>query len=107
MIQLCGRENIAFVLVIKNKEMAPCQKLAYDLGFRSSASLPLQVSTILRGVLTFYSNEPEFFEEEELKLLDELASDISFAMEYTEKEAQRVRGQEEIRTSTPSLRTVS
>jgi len=96
-----GKHSIC--AIIENKEMAPCQKLAYDLGFRSSASLPLKVSTILRGVLTFYSNEPEFFEEDELKLLDELASDISFAMEYAEKEAARVRGEEEIRTLNAEL----
>jgi len=56
-----------------------------------------------KRVLTFYSNEPEFFEEDELKLLDELASDISFAMEYAEKEAARVRGEEEIRTLNAEL----
>ena len=54
--------------------MAPCQKIAFELGFRSSASFPLKVSDILRGALTFYSDEPEFFDEAELKLLDELAS---------------------------------
>ena len=96
-----GKHSIC--AITENKETAPCQKLAYDLGFRSSASLPLKVSTILRGVLTFYSNEPEFFEEEELKLLDELASDISFAMEFAEKEAERARGQEEIRTLNAEL----
>ncbi len=80
--------------VIENKEMAPCQKIAYDLGFRSSASFPLKVSNILRGALTFYSDEPEFFDEEELKLLDEMASDISFAMEFTEMETSRRQAEE-------------
>jgi len=32
-----GKHSIC--AIIENKEMAPCQKLAYDLGFRSSASL--------------------------------------------------------------------
>jgi len=72
--------------------MAPCQKVAYELGFRSSASFPLKVSDKLRGALTFYSDEPGFFDEAELKLLDELAMDISFAMEYAEKEVERNRG---------------
>jgi PAS domain S-box-containing protein len=75
--------------IIENEEMAPCQKIAYDLGFRSSASFPLKVSDILKGALTFYSDEPDFFDEAELKLLDELAMDISFAMEYAEKEDER------------------
>jgi GAF domain-containing protein len=77
--------------------MAPCQKIAYDLGFRSSASFPLKVSDILKGALTFYSDEPDFFDEAELKLLDELAMDISFAMEYAEKEAERKLAEETLR----------
>ena len=83
--------------IIENKEMAPCQKIAYDLGFRSSASFPLKVSDIPKGALTFYSDEPDFFDEAELKLLDELALDISFAMEYAEKEAERKRAEEKLR----------
>jgi PAS domain S-box-containing protein len=87
-----GKHN--FCKIIENEEMAPCQKIAYDLGFRSSASFPLKVSDILKGALTFYSYEPDFFDEAELKLLDELAMDISFAMEYAEREAGRKQASE-------------
>jgi PAS domain S-box-containing protein len=87
-----GKHNIC--KIIKNEKMAPCQKIAHDLGFRSSASFPLKVSGILRGALTFYSDESGFFDEAELKLLDELALDISFAMEYAEKEAGRKQAEE-------------
>ena len=85
--------------IIENKEIAPCQKIAYGLGFRSSASFPLKVSDILKGALTFYSDEPDFFDEAELKLLDELALDISFAMEYAEKEAERKLAEEALLAS--------
>jgi PAS domain S-box-containing protein len=80
--------------IIKNEEMASCQKNACKLGFQTSASFPLKVSGILKGALTFYSDEPDFFDEAELKLLDELALDISFAMEYAEKETERRRVEE-------------
>jgi PAS domain S-box-containing protein len=90
--------------ITENKEMAPCQKIAFDLGFKSSASLPLKVSDTLRGALTFYSDEPEFFDEEELKLLDEMASDISFAMEYAEKEDERKRAEETLKASEKRFR---
>jgi PAS domain S-box-containing protein len=85
--------------IIENEEMAPCQKIAWELGFRSSASFPLKVSDNLRGALTFYSGEPVFFDEAELKLLDELAMDISFAMEYAEKETERGKAEEALRES--------
>ena len=90
--------------IIENEEMAPCQKIAYKLGFRSSASFPLKVSDILKGALTFYSDEPDFFDEAELKLLDELALDISFAMEYAEKEAGRKRAEEALKASEKRFR---
>jgi PAS domain S-box-containing protein len=83
--------------IIENEEMDPCQKIIYDLGFRSSASFQLMVSGVVKGVLTFYSYEPDFFDEAELKLLDELALDISFAMEYAEKEARRKLAEETLR----------
>jgi PAS domain S-box-containing protein len=92
--------------IIEREEMAPCQKIAYELGFRSSASFPLKVSDIIKGAVTFYSDEPEFFDKEELKLLDELALDISFAMDYAEKEAGRKRAQELLRESEEKFRGV-
>jgi PAS domain S-box-containing protein len=97
-----GKHNICDI--IENEEMAPCQKVAYELGFRSSASFPLKVSDILRGALTFYSDEPGFFDEPELKLLDELALDISFAMEYAEKEVERKQVEEALKTSEERFR---
>jgi PAS domain S-box-containing protein len=91
----------------KNEDMAPCQQIAWELGFRSSASFPLKVSDILKGALTFYSCEPDFFDEAELKLLDELAMDISFAMDYAEKEAKRKQVEEALITSEERFRTAS
>jgi len=81
----------------ENEEMAPCRKIAYNLGFRSSASFPLKVSDVFKGTLTYYSDEPDFFDEAELKLLDELALDISFAMEYAGKEAGRKQAERQLR----------
>jgi PAS domain S-box-containing protein len=90
--------------IIETVEMAQCQKIAYAHGFRSSASFPLRVSNILRGALTFYSDESEFFDEKELKLLDELALDVSFAMEYAEKEAERKQAEEALQESEERFR---
>jgi PAS domain S-box-containing protein len=77
--------------------LAPHLKIALELGCHSFGSFPLLVSGVLRGVFTLYADAPDFFVEEELKLLDELAMDISFAMEVAEKEAARKQAEEEIR----------
>ncbi len=55
----------------------------------SAASFPLKVRGDVRGVITFYTREEGFFDDEEVRLLDELAGDISFAMEFAEQEARR------------------
>jgi diguanylate cyclase (GGDEF)-like protein/PAS domain S-box-containing protein len=51
-------------------------------GVRSIAVLPLIVVDKAVGVLALYSNEIEFFHEEEIKLLTELTGDISFAIDH-------------------------
>ena len=50
-------------------------------GYRSVIALPLLVEGAVFGTLTLYAKEPDFFDEEELKLLRELADDISFALD--------------------------
>jgi diguanylate cyclase (GGDEF)-like protein len=56
------------------------------LEISSMAILPLVVSGETVGVLELYSDEANFFDEQELKLLEELAGDIAFAMDYMEKQ---------------------
>ncbi len=55
-------------------------------GYRSLAVLPLVVGERVLGVLALCAREAGFFDREELKLLYELVADISFALEYIEKE---------------------
>ncbi|MDQ3195612.1 MAG: EAL domain-containing protein [Pseudomonadota bacterium] len=55
-------------------------------GYRSLAILPLIIGERALGVLALCAREPGFFDREELKLLSELVADISFALEYIEKE---------------------
>ena len=57
-----------------------------ERGISSMAILPLLVSDDVVGVLALYANEPGFFDEEEMKLLTELAGDIGFALDHIEKE---------------------
>jgi PAS domain S-box-containing protein/diguanylate cyclase (GGDEF)-like protein len=58
-------------------------------GIRSAALIPLLLGGEVYGVLALYAGEPGFFDEAEMRLLEELAGDIAFAMDYIEK-AHRV-----------------
>ena len=55
-------------------------------GFRSQMAMPLVVDNEALGVLVLYAAEPGFFDYEELKLLKDLAGDISFALDYIDKQ---------------------
>ena len=83
--------------------MKPWRPDALKLGYRSSAAFPLQTFGAVSGVFTVYASEPGFFDEEEIRLLDELAQDISFAMEFTERDAQRKQAEELIKESTERM----
>jgi diguanylate cyclase (GGDEF)-like protein len=57
-------------------------------GFRSQMAMPLIVGEQAVGVLVLFAAEAGFFDYEELKLLKDLAGDISFALDYIGKEEQ-------------------
>ncbi|MDP9014507.1 MAG: EAL domain-containing protein [Pseudomonadota bacterium] len=62
------------------------KRQALARGFRSLIAMPLLVAEEVAGVLVLFSGETGFFDYEELKLLKDLAGDISFALDYIGKE---------------------
>ncbi len=60
--------------------MLPWREEALKRGYRSSASFPLVEDNKAVGAFSVYAGETNFFNEKELKLLDEMAMDISFAL---------------------------
>nr|WP_315431520.1 EAL domain-containing protein [uncultured Albidiferax sp.] len=56
-----------------------------DPNIRSIAVLPLMVADRVVGLLALYTIEARFFDDEEMKLLTELAGDIGFALDHLEK----------------------
>jgi diguanylate cyclase (GGDEF)-like protein/PAS domain S-box-containing protein len=59
-----------------------------EFGIRSMVILPLIVSDEVVGALVLYAREIEFFHEDEMKLLTELAGDIAFAIDHLDKQAR-------------------
>ena len=62
------------------------RKEALRRGYRSLIVVPLLVDGTAVGILSLFAKEPDFFDDEEIKLLSELARDISFALEHITKE---------------------
>ena len=60
--------------------MAPWRASAMKRGCRSSVALPLVCDATILGALNIYSSEENAFDLDELKLLEELASDIAYGI---------------------------
>ena len=57
-----------------------------ESGIRSMVILPLMVAGEAAGVIALYAGEIEFFHDEEMQLLTELAGDIAFAIDHIDKQ---------------------
>jgi len=56
------------------------------LGYRAVAALPLKIDSATIGVIRFFSTEPGVFDAAEVGVLLELTANISFALQYLEKD---------------------
>jgi len=65
-----------------------------SLGFKSFGAFPLLVLDKVIGGFIIYSDEEYFFDEAEISLLNEMAADISFALEYIQKESERKQAEQ-------------
>lgn len=68
------------------KHIGPVRRKAREHGYRSVCALPLVVDGKGIGVMALYAREANYFDAQEVRLLDELATDISFALQYIERE---------------------
>jgi PAS domain S-box-containing protein len=75
----------------------PWKEEAMQRGYRSSMALPISKFGEPYGVFSLYSDEYHFFDEEEVRMLDEVVRDISFTLEIFEKEELRKKAEKGIR----------
>ncbi|HDR89683.1 MAG TPA: PAS domain S-box protein [Bacteroidetes bacterium] len=90
-------ERIIVNDIMAEPALAPWHDQSRQAGFRSMAVFPLKVGEELWGIFTLYASAPHFFDEEEIRLLDELAMDISFSIEYMELEEKERETREELK----------
>jgi PAS domain S-box-containing protein/diguanylate cyclase (GGDEF)-like protein len=63
----------------------PLKEESLKRGFRSCVTLPLLTAGRVAALLVLYAEQTGFFDPEEMHLLEELANDISFALDHIEK----------------------
>ncbi|HOP14956.1 MAG TPA: PAS domain S-box protein [Gammaproteobacteria bacterium] len=67
--------------------MQPWLEKAARFGIRSSAVFPLRKAGQIIGLLNVYAGEADVFQQAEIDLLNEMALDISFAMEHLQQQS--------------------
>lgn len=71
--------------------MAPWRAQAAKAGVRALAAFPVRVAGVVTGAMSVYAEQVDRFDAEAVALLDEMASDLSFALDNLERE--RARGE--------------
>lgn len=66
--------------ISKDPKMIPWRQAALGWGFKSSIALPLTSEGKTFGAITIYSGNVDAFSKEEVKILEELASDLAFGI---------------------------
>ncbi|HYY25589.1 MAG TPA: ATP-binding protein, partial [Candidatus Udaeobacter sp.] len=68
-------------------------------GYRSFAAFPIRLEDRVIGIFNIYADETDFFTEEEVKLLTEIADDISFFVTAIEQESRRKSAEQALQES--------
>ncbi|NOU17527.1 MAG: PAS domain S-box protein [Bacteroidales bacterium] len=92
--------------IVIDDSMAPWRNNALKYDYKSSASFPLIVNEKAIGAFNLYSDEVDFFQEGDIKLLDEMAIDISFAFEFIQAETNRKQAEKALKESEQKYRSL-
>jgi two-component system cell cycle sensor histidine kinase/response regulator CckA len=82
-----------------DERMAPWRAFLDERGFRTAAAFPLRLGGKAIGAFALYADRPGYFVEQEVALFEELADDLSFALESIESEKGRGAAEDALRDS--------
>jgi len=86
--------------VRKNIQIDPTYSYLRDqavkFNFKSSISIPLKNNKIILGAITIYAKESVAFDQEEIKLLEELANDMAFGINNLRIYAAKKRSEKQL-----------
>jgi PAS domain S-box-containing protein len=92
--------------IARDPRMAPWRTRALAAGFEASAAFPLRTLDTVTHAYTIYAREVGWFSDEQVGLLTELASDMSFALGVLAGERQRREAEEQLVASENRFRSL-
>jgi PAS domain S-box-containing protein len=92
--------------IVNDPSFTPWRKEALKRGYASSIALPLVADERVLGALNIYAAEPDAFDEEESRLLMELANNLAFGIFALRTRVEREKTEEELRRSEARYRAI-
>ncbi|MFY9328924.1 MAG: PAS domain S-box protein [Georgfuchsia sp.] len=84
--------------------MAPWHEVARRAGVRAAAKFPIRQGDAVIGAINLYADDLGFFSQELVATLDEMALDISFALDNYAREAARMKAEKDLREAEKQFR---
>jgi PAS domain S-box-containing protein len=103
------RSGVAVVCndIENDPAMYPWRDKALERGYLSIMSVPIKNFGKVIGAFNLYAGEKNFFDAEEMTLLEEATGDVSFALELFIKETRRKKAEEAIFESEKRYHTLT
>lgn len=92
--------------IYNNPATEQWREIAKSFELISYAKFPILDDSRIIGTLNFYSDSPNYFNDDETKLLEELAEDLSYALRHIREEEKRKEAEKELRESRQMLRLI-
>lgn len=89
-----------------NSQMELWRDAALARGFHSSIALPLRIDTSVIGCLTIYSEDRDAFYDDEVKMLEVLAKDVSYGIDSLRAKGEHQQAEMALRKSEERYRTI-
>lgn len=92
---------------VADERMAHWRQNALQRGYRSGIALPLKDDdSVAFGVLLIYASEPNAITPDEIRLMDELASDLAFGILALRSRTERDRAERALEASEAKTRSI-
>ncbi|MEW6510280.1 MAG: PAS domain S-box protein [Bacteroidota bacterium] len=99
------RRHVVCNNTLLDPAMAPWREAQAERKYRASATFPIMVRGVAAYALSLYADVPGFFDSDEIRLLDQLALDLAYALEFLDVEQEKDHAVAQLRRSEEKYRT--
>ena len=92
---------------LNDPDYAPWRALAVSQGFRTCCAFPVRQGGAVTGVLAIYHLDPQAIGTEDVRLLDELAGDLGYALDALETRLDLAESERRLRSTLANVQLLA